>query len=153
MRVVRSPFSLAMYRKLFSTVLIVFLSLSSVGCSLLLPGNAIAPTELFKQIEAQTTPTLLDVRSVREYNEGHIPGAINIEFRQLPQRLNELPRAKGQPIVVYCETGVRAAIANTTLRTAGYKPIRQLTGHMKAWRSKGLPIEKATVKAQNLKRS
>jgi phage shock protein E len=142
-----------MNRKLFSIGLIVLLSISGVGCQLMPSSGAIAPKDLLEQIAAQTTPTLLDVRSAREYNEGHIPGAINIEFRQLPQRLNELPLAKRKPIVVYCETGVRAAIANTTLRTVGYTPIRQLTGHMKAWRAKGLPIETATVKAQNPKHS
>ncbi len=133
----------AMNPKLLSTYLALLLSLGNVGCNLLANHEAIASTTLLEQIEAQTAPVILDVRSAREYSEGHIPGAINIEFRQLPKRLSELPSTKGQPIVIYCETGVRAAVANATLQNAGYTPIFQLTGHMKAWRSKGLPIEKS----------
>ena len=129
--------------KLLATCLVFLLSLGNVGCNLLANHEAIASTTLLEQIEAQRAPVILDVRSAREYSEGHIPEAINIEFRQLPKRLSELPATKGQPIVIYCETGVRAAVANATLQNAGYTPIFQLTGHMKAWRSKGLPIEKS----------
>ncbi|PZD73987.1 Thiosulfate sulfurtransferase PspE [Acaryochloris thomasi RCC1774] len=130
-----------MNRKLLSISLSVLLSVGSVGCNLIPASDEIAPPQLLEQIEAQAAPVILDVRSAREYREGHIPGAINIEFRQLPQRLSELPTATGQTIVVYCETGVRAAVANVTLQNAGYTTILQLDGHMKAWRSKGLPIE------------
>ncbi|MEO0374309.1 MAG: rhodanese-like domain-containing protein [Cyanobacteria bacterium P01_A01_bin.17] len=133
-----------MNRKLLSISLSVLLSMGSVGCNLIPASDEIAPPQLLEQIETQTAPVILDVRSAREYREGHIPGAINIEFRQLPQRLSELPTTQGQAIVVYCETGVRAAVANVTLQNAGYTPILQLTGHMKAWRSKGLPIEQST---------
>ncbi|MGB7413488.1 MAG: rhodanese-like domain-containing protein [Thermosynechococcaceae cyanobacterium] len=130
-----------MRRKLLSVLLIILVSIGSVSCSLIAANQPISPMALQEKIEAQSAPTILDVRSDSEYEAGHVPGAINIEYRQLPQRLNELPVAKGQPIVVYCETGVRAAIASTTLTTAGYKPILQLTGHMKAWRAEGLPVE------------
>ncbi len=128
-----------MNRKFLPIVLVVLLGLGGLGCNLT-ANLPISQKELLGQIEARTAPVILDVRSAGEYNAGHIPGAINIEYRQLPQRLNELPTAKGQPIVVYCETGVRATIANATLKTAGYTPIFQLTGHMKAWRTKGFPI-------------
>lgn len=130
-----------MRRKLLSIILVILVGIGSVSCRVIAANQPISPTALHEQIEAQSAPTILDVRSAGEYEAGHVPGAINIEYRQLPQRLNELPVAKGQPIVVYCETGVRAAIANTTLTTAGYKPIMQLTGHMKAWRAEDLPVE------------
>ncbi|MGF1603853.1 MAG: rhodanese-like domain-containing protein [Thermosynechococcaceae cyanobacterium] len=131
-----------MRRQLLSIALIILVVIGSVSRSLIASNQPISPTALYEQIEAQSAPTILDVRSNSEYEAGHVPGAIHIEYRQLPQRLSELPVAKGQPIVVYCETGVRAAIANTTLTTAGYKPILQLTGHMKGWRAKGLPVDK-----------
>lgn len=132
-----------MKHQLLATLLVLLLSLGGLGCQLIPSGDAIAPPQLLEQIEAQTAPVILDVRSAREYREGHIPDAINIEFRQLPQRLSELPTGKGQAIVVYCETGVRAAVANVALQNAGYTTILQLDGHMKAWRSQGLPIEQS----------
>lgn len=131
-------------RELLLIGLSLLVAMGVIACNLIPSSDAIASTTLLEQIEAQTAPVILDVRSAREYSEGHIPGAINIEFRQLPKRLSEIPTTKGQPIVIYCETGVRAAVANATLQNAGYTPIFQLTGHMKAWRSKGLPIEKPT---------
>lgn len=83
---------------------------------------------------------LLDVRTVKEYAEGHIPGAINIHYQALPDRLSGLAENKAQTIVVYCERGIRAGFAETTLRQAGFKNIVHLEGDMRAWRASKLPV-------------
>lgn len=61
---------------------------------------------------------LLDVRKQSEFDEGHIPGAINIAHTQLMDRLNEVPHDK--PVMVSCRTGARSAVASAMLERADF---------------------------------
>ncbi|NEQ55164.1 MAG: sulfurtransferase [Leptolyngbya sp. SIO3F4] len=99
----------------------------------------ISQQELITQIESGTAPFILDVRTAEEYEAGHIPGAINIHFREIDERLDEIPQ--NGPIVVYCERGVRANVAETTLREAGVVSVLHLEGDIALWRNNDLPLE------------
>ncbi|KST66350.1 hypothetical protein BC008_26130 [Mastigocoleus testarum BC008] len=116
---------------------------TTVACSEILPETKqISPIELAQVINTNAVPIILDVRTAKEYSEGHIPGAINIEYRELPSRLHGIKSSAKKQIIVYCERGFRAKIAEHTLKQAGFKKILHLQGDMSAWRSKGLEIEK-----------
>lgn len=84
---------------------------------------------------------LLDVRTVNEYNNGHIPGAINIPVAELPDALAKLSD-KSQQIVVYCRSGKRAGRAISFLDKQGFQNLVHLEGDYSAWEAQGLPIEK-----------
>ena len=84
---------------------------------------------------------LLDVRKPEEFAAGHVPGAINIPHDQLASRLSELPR-RDKPVVVYCRSGRRAALAEDVLRQAGYTDVQHLKGDMLGWEAEGRPVEK-----------
>jgi phage shock protein E len=62
---------------------------------------------------------LVDVRTAAEYAAGHVAGAINIPVTALSTRLGEIDI--GTPVVVYCQSGGRAAQAALTLCGAGYE--------------------------------
>lgn len=62
--------------------------------------------------------TLLDTRTVREFNRGHIEGFMNIPVDELRERLNELDRQK--PIYVICQSGLRSYIAVRILEGNGF---------------------------------
>jgi phage shock protein E len=98
--------------------------------------------ELAEQIQLEQAPLILDVRSEKEYAEAHIPGAVNIPHDQLGDRLREIDAEKTDEIVVHCRSGYRAGIAEKVLIEAGYSNVRDLDGHMNAWRSGGYPIER-----------
>jgi phage shock protein E len=85
---------------------------------------------------------LLDVRKPEEFAAGHVPGAINIPHDQLASRLAELPASREQPVVVYCRSGRRAALAEDVLRQAGYTGVRHLQGDMLGWEAGGRPVER-----------
>ena len=102
----------------------------------------ISATELVELIKIEKAPVILDVRSADEYSQGRVPGAINIEYRELPSRIDEIRNLGNRKIVVYCETGVRANIAKDTLKKAGFTDILHLEGDMSGWRKRGLEIEK-----------
>ncbi len=95
--------------------------------------------ELVERIRADSAPLVLDVRTRREYAAGHIPGAVNIPHDELPGRLDELDGDKSLEVVVYCQTGQRAVIAEDVLARAGYTKVRNLEGHMRAWRRARYP--------------
>jgi len=64
---------------------------------------------------------IVDVRTPEEFARGAYPGAVNIPLAALPRRLDEIPR--GKPVVVYCASGMRSAMALRTLREAGYAEV------------------------------
>lgn len=97
--------------------------------------------QLLQRINANSAPLVLDVRKPDEYAAGHVPGAINVPHTELEGRLSELGPDKTEEMVVYCESGRRAAIAADILQQAGFTNIHHLTGDMKAWRQQGLPQE------------
>lgn len=109
---------------------------SSIAASQQIPA-----TELIEQIKLDKAPVILDVRTQEEYLEGHIPGAINIEYRELPSRINEIDSFSNEKIVVYCERGVRANIAEETLKKAGFIEVLHLEGDMSGWRERGLATD------------
>jgi len=95
--------------------------------------------KLHAQIEAGTAPVILDVRSGREFAEGHVQGATHIPFWTLPARLSDVPAAKADPLVVYCGHGPRAVMAAAVLRVAGFQHVALLAGHWSGWIRAGLP--------------
>lgn len=66
--------------------------------------------------------TLIDVRSKREYNFGHIKGAINIPLEQLGNNLYRL-KDKDRPVIIYCASGMRSSSAKTFLIAQGFTEV------------------------------
>ena len=110
-----------------------------------MPGSAthsdIAASELLALIEAGAAPTIIDVRSRREFQGGHVPGARLIEFWKLLTGLPEIPVSAQELLVVYCGHGPRAYLAGAALRRRGFQRVTYLRGHMAGWRRWGLPQE------------
>lgn len=105
-----------------------------------------AQQEFVRRLRTSTNMLVLDVRSSEEFAKGYIPGAINIPYRDLPERLGEIWAYHDKDVVVYCERGVRARIAEDTLRTAGFSRVQHLEGDMGKWRRAALPVVMASGK-------
>ena len=101
----------------------------------------IAADELMSRIEAETAPTILDVRRPEEFAAGHVPGAINIPHTELEKRYSELEMEGSEELVVYCQSGRRAAIAEAALGELGFTNVRDLEGHIAAWKEADRPLE------------
>ena len=84
--------------------------------------------------------TILDARTPEEFAEGHVPGAINIPFDQLPARAGELDAAR--PVHVYCRMGGRAQKAAASLEASGFAVCCIVGGGMDLWRASGFPVER-----------
>jgi hydroxyacylglutathione hydrolase len=83
--------------------------------------------------------TLLDVRSRQEYEESHLPGAVNIYLGELPARMDEVPERR--PLVTFCGSGKRAIIAASVLLSRGYSDILNCFGSMSACSALGCPLD------------
>ncbi len=102
---------------------------------------SISAAQLHAQREAGAAPVVIDVRTPNEYASGHIPGAINIPFDQVAQRIAEIETPQG--VALYCMVGPRARKGETALLAAGYEKIFHLEGGLAAWQAAGLPVEGA----------
>jgi rhodanese-related sulfurtransferase len=105
-------------------------------------GALISQQELLQQMQSVPDMLLIDVRSPDEFSMGHVPGAVNIPYQELADRLGDVRPRHEKGVVLYCESGRRAGIAEGILRKAGLDNIRHLEGDMSAWRQSKLPIEK-----------
>ena len=97
---------------------------------------------LRKQLKSQTPPVVIDVRTSFEYRNGHIPGSLNLPVATLLLNRKKLPLDKQELLVVTCEHGPRASLAQGMLSLLGYKNSELLEGHMQSYRKLGLPLEK-----------
>ena len=84
---------------------------------------------------------LLDVRSREGYAAGHLPGAVNIPFEELPARLKELPKQKD--VITYCwnVTCLLCTKAAYVLASKGYRA-REMIGGIEEWEKAGFPVER-----------
>lgn len=105
-------------------------------------AREIGAAELEAMIVAEEPPLILDVRSPAEYEAGHVAGASNIPFDEMERRVGEVAAAPDGLIVVYCESGRRAGIAQGVLAEAGFENARILEGNWPAWDAAGRPAER-----------
>ena len=97
----------------------VFMSIEQLRQSLNSPGEQVV---------------ILDVREQHAYEQGHIPGAINIPRGQLELRVNDALPDPTRRILVYCDYGKISTLAAATLRDIGFGRAIALDGGFQSWR-------------------
>ena len=71
----------------------------------------------------------IDVRSVEEFNSGHLQNAINIPHDQIIEGIKTVSSDKNAPINLYCRSGRRAEVALNELKKAGYTNVTNHGGY------------------------
>ena len=102
---------------------------------------SISSAELHARRESGVAPVVIDVRTPAEYASGHIPGAVNIPFDQVAQRIAEVDAPHG--VALYCMVGPRARKGESALLAASYQKVFHLEGGLAAWQAAGFPVESA----------
>jgi phage shock protein E len=113
-----------------------------LGAVVVSPGIAAASADVVNvapgRVDGATAKALaaqgakvVDVRTPQEFAAGHVPGAINIPYDELPRRAAEIgpPSTK---VVLYCRTGRRSGIAADALHKAGYANLYDF-GSVTSW--------------------
>ncbi len=70
----------------------------------------------------------IDVRTVEEYSQDHMPTTENIPHTEIATRIADLGLDKDTPIKVFCRSGVRAGLALTSLQELGYTNVENVGG-------------------------
>ena len=132
---------------------LVLISVDSIGCASeraeskmdqTQPDQTVArdisEVELMTLLDDRPDLLLLDVRTDREWQKGHIGGACFLDFLEddFRERAQALP--KDRPIAVYCAAGGRSADAMAFLSNAGFKEVYNLRDGYYGWEDAGLEV-------------
>src|SRR5262245_52920855 len=114
---------------------------------------SIAPSDLWRKMNAGKIPCLLDVRTPREYAAAHVAGAIlePLESFDPAQVAAQLPAAP-EPLYVICQSGTRARTAIARLEKQGIERCVLVEGGTRGWIEAGLPVERQAVGGISLER-
>ena len=95
--------------------------------------RVLSPGEYKRKI-SKGSPVLIDVRTKREYTEGHIPGARNLDIFQAGKFQSQCELLhREQPVFIYCRSGNRSRKATRILARMGFKEIYDLKGGFMNW--------------------
>jgi len=98
-------------------------------------------TEEMREISKLEGMQLVDVRTPREYETGHIPNAQNIDFLDAKFELNIQNLDKSKPVIIYCQRGSRSAKCASKLIANGFVKVYDLDGGFAQWEYSGLEVE------------
>jgi rhodanese-related sulfurtransferase len=101
--------------------------------------------EEFDRMRKEKDAVVLDVRSPREFGEGHVAGAVNVPvsgvpLKQFDEQVGKLDKDK--TYLVHCARGVRSANAAARMEKLGFRRLLDYSGGMDEWRRAGKPVEK-----------
>jgi sulfur-carrier protein adenylyltransferase/sulfurtransferase len=102
--------------------------------------SEVEPSEAREQ--AAEGATLVDVRETEEFDAGHIPGAKHVPRGYLEQRIEAAAPDRDQPVILYCASGNRSALAaRTLLDELGYSNVESMRGGITLWKDRGYEVE------------
>jgi rhodanese-related sulfurtransferase len=107
------------------------------------PSSApkIAPAE-FEKLALEPDTVVLDVRTPKEFAQGHIVGAVNIDYKskEFAQKVSDLDKKK--TYLVYCAVGGRSTGACEKLSKMDFPHLYNLDGGITRWEREGKKLEK-----------
>ena len=102
-------------------------------------GSTVGPQQAVTLIN-RSNAVVVDLREKKEFETGHIVDAINIPLTKLKQRMAELNKHKGKPLVLVCKLGQQSAEAARTLQAEGFENVYRLSGGVTEWKAQSLPL-------------
>jgi rhodanese-related sulfurtransferase len=107
---------------------------------------AVGDVDVFKDGVEASGALVIDVREVGEYEEGHIPGAVNIPIRTLAANLDKVPMDR--QIYVYCKSGFRAGEALSSLGMLGYDNVLSYKPGWNGWTEASQEVSTEAAEAE-----
>lgn len=130
-----------------ATLLALFAAPVAIGASSLRESSElqlVTPMEVRRILASGEGPVIVDARSVGEYRQGHVPGALNVPHKETWGRINELRPYEERGIIYYCAKGARAKIAANGLLVEGFRKVGLMTGHLQVWQELGYPLARGS---------
>jgi rhodanese-related sulfurtransferase len=107
---------------------------------------AIGDVDVFKDGVEASGALVIDVREISEYEEGHIPGAVNIPLRTVAANVDKIPTDR--QVYVYCKSGFRAAQALSSLGMLGYDNVLSYKPGWNGWTGANQEVSTEAVVAE-----
>lgn len=126
----------------------LFIAFLIAGCTKQEGLQNLAASEFQNELKSAKSGQILDVRTLDEYEKGHIEGAILADFSSPLFQDVTAKLDKTKTVYVYCLSGGRSSSAASQLQEMGFKSIVNLTGGMLAWQSANLPVSTQEGTAQ-----
>lgn len=104
-------------------------------------GPKLSPQAATRLINRENA-MVLDIRPKKEFQSGHITGALNIPLAELDKRIGELEKYRQRPLIVVCNLGHSTAAAVRKLQQAGFDQAYKLSGGITEWKAQSLPVVK-----------
>jgi len=102
--------------------------------------NLITAPDLKEMMEKDENLLVVDVRSLDEYNGGHIDCCKHLYAGLVEQHADEIP--KDRPVALICKSGTRSGFASSMLLRMGYTNVYNVLGGMTSWGNAGYPVTK-----------
>jgi molybdopterin/thiamine biosynthesis adenylyltransferase/rhodanese-related sulfurtransferase len=107
--------------------------------------DEVSSSDLLGRLDDSDRPLLLDVREQDEWQEGHLPGAVNVPRGNLEARIEAVLPDRSREIIVYCAVGARSAFAAKSLTELGYDNVASLAGGFTDWKRNGYDFQTPRV--------
>ena len=123
-------------KNLFLVAIILYsFSSSAIGQNIY---KSLSATE-FSEYAKEVKYTIIDIRTGREFREGHISGAINIDFFE--NSFDQVVSAyRDRPLLVYARSSAQSKQAMDKLRYLNFKEVYELEDGLVAWKRANLPL-------------
>jgi len=105
-------------------------------------SREISLDELREALAGANPPAIAEILGPQYFDQGHLPGAINLPLEGLAERAQRLFTEKQAEIVVYCASATcqNSHVAQRKLSSLGYQNVRLYRGGKAAWKDAGLPL-------------
>ena len=124
--------------ELFAALVVILFLLARTWLG---PGavNLLMPSEAIQLINHKDA-LVVDVRTDKEYQQGHVMNALHIPLGVLDNRIAELQDYKASAVIMVCRSGARSGQAASKLKKQGFVDVHNLGGGMLAWERANLPV-------------
>jgi rhodanese-related sulfurtransferase len=95
-----------------------------------------------ERLQSKADVTILDVRTPAEFQSAHIPGSFNVPLDLLAEHASQLASVAGGPVVLVCQSGMRARQAEQALIRTDLPRLHVMNGGINAWDRAGLPLNR-----------
>lgn len=134
---------------MYKNLIVLFFLIVLTGCGKAQNnGNSnLSATEFAEKLKQTKDAQLVDVRTPREFRNGHLKNAMNIDWNadDFAEKVKALDKDK--PVFLYCMSGPRSTAAAEKLQEMGFKNVYEMQGGMMKWRNANLPEIKASTSA------
>lgn len=97
------------------------------------------PEKVHERMQENPDAIMIDVRSIKEFESGHVLDSVNVQPQELGDDLEKKKPYMDQKIYVICQTAQRSAMSARKLKGFGFKNVSVVKGGFSKWKKLNLP--------------